>query len=63
MIRADMPVSHGVGLVMDVLRRMLRPHDQSFDLGRAEMENAGLAMIDPDDGVVVMSGHVCWAWV
>jgi hypothetical protein len=30
---------------------------KSFDIRRAEMEDAGLVMVDPDDGMLVMVVH------
>jgi hypothetical protein len=52
-----MSAADAIGLVMDVLCRMLRMHDKAFDIRRTEMENAGFPMIDPDDGMVVRAGH------
>jgi hypothetical protein len=52
-----MPAPDGVGLVMDMSGRMIRMQDEPFDIRRAEMEDAGLVMIDPDDGVLVMLAH------
>jgi hypothetical protein len=43
--------------VMDMLRRMLRMHDKTFDVRRAEMKNTRFPMIDPDDGMVMRAGH------
>ena len=45
----SMSAADAIGLVMDVLRRMLRMHDKTLDVRRAEMENAGFPVIDPDD--------------
>jgi len=58
MIRGGVPAADRIGLVMDVLGRMLRTDDEPFDIGPAEMKNARLSMVDPDDGVVMMGGHV-----
>ena len=52
-----MSASDGVGFVVDVSRRMIRMQDESLDIRRAEMENAGFVMIDPDDGMLVMVDH------
>jgi hypothetical protein len=52
-----MSASDGVSFMMDVSRRMIRMQDESFDVRRAEMENAGFVMINPDDGVMVMVVH------
>lgn len=52
-----MPASDGVGFVMDVSRRMIRMQDESFDVRRAEMENTGFVMIDPNDGMMVVVVH------
>jgi len=50
-------------LVVDVLRRMLRTQDKSFDIGMAKMEYARFAMIYPNDGMVVVRTHyVCLCW-
>ncbi len=40
--------------MMDVLGRTIRMQNEPLDIGRAEMEYARLAVIDPDDGMVVM---------
>ena len=42
---------------MDVSRRMIRMQDESFDVCRVEMKNARFAVIDPDDGMMVMVVH------
>jgi hypothetical protein len=59
-----MSAADAIGLVMDVLRRMFRMHDKTLDVRRAEMENAGFPVIDPDDGMIVRPGHdfssFCW---
>ena len=47
----------GVCLVVNVPGRMLRMERQFFDIGRAEMKDAGLVVIDPDDCVKVMGAH------
>jgi hypothetical protein len=52
-----MSAADAIGLVMDVLRRMLRMHDKTLDVRQAEMENAGFPVIDPDDGMIVRAGH------
>ena len=51
-----MSAADAIGLVMDVLRRMFRMHDKTLDVRRAEMENAGFPVIDPDDGMIVRPG-------
>ena len=58
MIRRGVSATDAIGLVMEVLRRVLRMHNNALDVRRAEMENARFPVIDPDDGVIVMSGHV-----
>src|SRR3977135_1533947 len=57
LVRRHVPAPNRIGLVMDVLCRMLRAQDQPFDLCWAEMEHPRLAMIYPDDSVKVMSAH------
>jgi hypothetical protein len=52
-----MSAADAIGLVMDVLRRMLRMHDKTLDVRQAEMENAGFPVIDLDDGMIVRAGH------
>ena len=56
-ILRGVPAADRVGLVMDVFRRMIRAHDEPLHVGRTEMENAGFAVIDPNDGVVMTAGH------
>ena len=53
-----MSAADAIGLVMDVLGRTLRMHDKAFDVRRAEMKNTRFAVVDPDDGMIVMAGHV-----
>ena len=53
----SMSASDGVGFVMDMSRRMIGMQHQSFDVRRVEMEDAGLVMVDPDDGMLVMAVH------
>jgi hypothetical protein len=57
-IRGGVSAPDRIGLVMDVVGRMLWMNDEPFDIGPAEMKNARLSMVDPDDGVVMMGGHV-----
>jgi len=52
-----MPAPDGVGFVMDVFCRMIRMQYESVNVRRIEMENAGFVMIDPDDGMIVMTVH------
>ena len=58
MIRRGMSAADAIGLMMDVLRRMLRMHDKALNVRRTEMENARFPVIDPDDSMIVMAGHV-----
>jgi len=58
MIRGSVSAADRIGLVMDVLGRMLWMDDEPLDIGRTEMKYARLPVIDPDDGVVMMAGHV-----
>ncbi len=46
-----------IGLVMDVSCRVIRTDHQPIHLGRTEMEDAALPVIDPDDSVIMMAGH------
>jgi hypothetical protein len=52
------PAADRIGLVMNVLGGIVRVQHQLLDIGRAEMEHPRFAMIDPDDGVMVMTGHM-----
>ena len=58
MICRRMPAPDTIGLVMDVFRRMIRMHDKALNVRRTEMENARFPVIDPDDSMIVMAGHV-----
>jgi hypothetical protein len=51
------PTPNGVGLVVDVLGRMIRTQNQTLDIRRAEMKHARLMVVDPNDGMVVMLIH------
>jgi hypothetical protein len=56
-ILCGVSASDGASFMMDMSRRMIRMQDESFDVRRAEMENAGFVMIDPNDGMMVMVVH------
>ena len=56
MIAAGMPAADGACLVMNMLGRVVRMQHQLLDLGRAEMKYLCLAVIDPDDGVIMAHG-------
>ena len=43
--------------MVDTPGGMIGMQHQSFDIGRIEMEHAGLAVIDPNDRVIVMGCH------
>jgi hypothetical protein len=43
---------------MNVFGGIVRVQHQLLDIGRAEMEHPRFAMIDPDDGVMVMTAHM-----
>jgi len=58
MVRGGVPAANRIRLVMNVFGRMLRMDDEPFDIGPTEMKNARLPMIDPDDDVAMMAGHV-----
>ena len=53
MVPGGVSAADRAGLVVDMLGRMIRMQHQLFDLGRVEMENPRLAVIDPDDGVIM----------
>jgi hypothetical protein len=42
---------------VDVSRRMIRVQHQLLDVGRAEMKHARFMVVDPHDGVKVMTAH------
>jgi hypothetical protein len=44
---------------MNVLGRIVRMQDQSFDIRRVEMKHAGFPMINPDNGMIVRLAHGC----
>jgi hypothetical protein len=45
----------GIRFVVDMPGRIVRVNDQLVGFGRAEMKDARLVMIDPDDGVIVLA--------
>ena len=57
MIRRGVPAPDRIRLVMDVLGRMIRVQNESFDICRAEMEHPRFMVIDPNDGMMVMLAH------
>ena len=57
LILRGMSAPDRVGFVMDVSRRMIRMQNESFDVRWAELENTGFVVIDPNDGMVVMTVH------
>ena len=58
LIFRGVPAADRIGLVMNVLGGIVGVLHQLLDIGRVEMEYARLAMIDPDDGVMMMTGHI-----
>jgi hypothetical protein len=50
----DMSAADRIGLVMYMARWHLGMKDDFIDAGKAEMENAGLLMVDPDGRVEMM---------
>ena len=52
------PAADRIGLVMNVFGGIVRVQHELLDIGRAEMEHPRFAMIDPEDGVMMMTGHV-----
>jgi len=58
MICSSVTAPDRIGLVMDVFGRMVWMDDEPFDIGPAKIENTRFPMIDPDDGVVMVGGHI-----
>jgi hypothetical protein len=56
-IGCGVSTADGVRLVMDMPGRMIRMQSELLYVGRAEMKYAGLMVIDPYDGVIVMLVH------
>jgi hypothetical protein len=56
-IGAGMTAADRIGLVVDMLGRMIGMQDEFVDIARAEMEDARFPVVDPDDGVKVMLAH------
>ncbi|MGA7971176.1 MAG: hypothetical protein WCA36_00080 [Pseudolabrys sp.] len=54
LVRADFAAPHRAGLVMEMLGWVIRVQHQLVGLGRIEMEDPRFAMVDPNDGVVMM---------
>src|SRR5580704_2512775 len=53
------PAADRIDLVMNVFGGIVRVQHELLDIGRAEMEHPRFAMIDPDDGVMMMmTGHM-----
>ena len=52
-----MPTADAVCSVVDMPGRMIRAQDEQFNVGCVEMENARLAVINPNDGVKMRFGH------
>jgi hypothetical protein len=46
-----------VGLVVDVLRWVVWIQHQSIHICRAQMENAGFTVIDPNDRMIMVAVH------
>jgi hypothetical protein len=44
-------------LVVDVPSRMIGMQNKPLNIDRCEMKDPGLAMVDPDDGVIVLRVH------
>ena len=47
--------SDGIRLVMNLFCRMIWMQDETFDVGWAETEDTGFSVIDPDDGMMMMT--------
>jgi hypothetical protein len=58
MVFGGVPAADRIGLVMNVFGGIVGVQHQLLDIGRAEMKNARFAMIDPNDGVMMMDGHI-----
>lgn len=50
----NMTAAHRSGLVMNMSRRHVRMKDDLIETGKAEVEDPGLQMVDPDDRVKMM---------
>jgi hypothetical protein len=57
LILCGVPAADGIRLVMDMASRVIRTQDQSVRFQTPDMKHAGLMVIDPDDGMIIM-GHV-----
>jgi hypothetical protein len=57
MIRRGVPASDGICLVMEMPGWMIRAKYETFNVCRAEMEYPRFAMINPDDGMIMMLIH------
>ena len=57
LILGGMSGADRIRLVVDVPGRIVGPHHQPVDVGRAEMEHTRFVVIDPNDGVKVMGRH------
>src|ERR1700674_5233695 len=57
MIFRGVSTPDGVRLVMDVLGRVVRVQDKSFNIRWAEMEHTRFVVINPNDGMEVMLAH------
>jgi len=44
---------------VNVFGRIVGVHNQSLDICRIEMKDAGFTMINPDDGMIVRLAHRC----
>jgi hypothetical protein len=55
LVDAKVSAAGGVGLVMQVLISNMRMKDGSIDIRGVKMEDFRLAMVNPDNGVVVLA--------
>ncbi|MFZ0654190.1 MAG: hypothetical protein WCC54_20185 [Pseudolabrys sp.] len=52
-----MSTPNRVGFMVDVLGWMVWMQHRSLDIRRGQMENAGFAVVDPNDGMIVRTVH------
>jgi hypothetical protein len=53
-----MSVAERIGHVVEMQGRMIGMKYQPLHIGRGEMKDPGFAMIDPNNGMIVMRAHV-----
>jgi hypothetical protein len=55
-IDSRVTATDGVGLMMDMARRIVGVNDEPVSFGDIEMKNPGFEVVDPDDRMIV-TGH------